>query len=756
MRNAPRLAASLAAILLYGVASLLTGCGGDGPGDVESSSVAAGPQGVFIRATVIDESGAPLAGAAVTLSGSAGERLTDANGNILLNVAPGDYVLTITSGSATAVSIPVATGSAGSIELGRIQLASAASGIASGPLVGLGSSNFDCGGYQQRQCTIFDWAYYHGGFGASPCDRGLQCENDISAGKICAFGTGVCGNSTRMDWKGTASRVRHGWANGALAEQRKIARFEMINWTAIIGAHNAFNNAADGYVLPTQGYSMTDQLLMGARALLLDVHHVCGLTCEIRLSHAMYETVLGSEVQIGASPFDRHFGFGLMEIRQWLERNPGEVIVLHMEEYLTDEYADAESRADYAWSFEHFLGPYLLRRSEREQLGRWPTLAEMRLMVPPRQVIVFGGANLPAKDYFFHGSPGEFTNPWAASLPKNFDPVACTVDGTTGDGTYHRFDLFDPGQRFVAIEESRYANGYVDSGVIAGDCSGLQWPFPVGVPCASASAIAACGNAEVLLDFVGDTGDDLVAIGDRFGRLVWSWKPEERGWEKDDHAAVLEAASGRWVAREAIENYVYACGRLREGNPSDWKDKRQLTEWRITQGRGPYAKGGLQCAREFGSEFVFSVPVNGPQNTALRDALAPTEAGVWLAYRDVKAASGEIYWDRDVPCVTGVVARPSEPWPPNHKMAIVQLAVVHRCVQAPLCRITRVTSDDPAATVEDWRVTADMTVELRAERGGSSRDGRTYSVDVECVVDEAGRLNWTAVDVLVPHDQGSN
>jgi hypothetical protein len=746
MSNVPRLAANLAAIFICGLAGLLAACGGDGPGDLDSSGATARPQAVSIRATVIDERGAPVSGAAVTLSGSAEQGYTDANGNILLNVAPGDYVLTITSGGATAVSIPVAAADAAAVELGRIQLASAASGVASGPLVGLGSSNFDCGGSGQRTCTAFvDWEFYHGGLSPPKyCDRGLQCEAGLF--DVCALGTGKCGNFTRVNFGGRALQVRQGWAYGALVEQRKIARFEPLNWTAIIGAHNAFNTSADGYAIPNHLYSMTDQLQMGARALMLDVHHVCAVappTCEIRLSHAEY---MGMGIHLGASPSDRHFGFGLMEIRQWLERNPGEVVLLHMEERLKDisDNDDPESRADYAWSFEHFLGPYLLRKNEKEKLGgRWPTLAEMRSMVPPRQVIAFGSA-LPEKDYLFHGRPGEFTTPFGASAPTHFHPAACTVEG----GSF-RFELANPGQTFVGIEEGRYANGYAQAGVIAEDCSGL--PFP----CARAAAIAACGNAEVLLDFMGDTGDALVPIGDRMGGLVWSWKRDERGWQKDGYAALLEVASGRWVPREPTENHAYACGHWREGEPlTEWKDTGQLTEWRITQGQGPYAKGGMQCAREFGSDFVFSVPVNGPQNKALANAFAGTDAGVWLAYRDVKSAPGEIYWDRDVPCVTGVIALPSEPWPPNHKMASVQLAVSHRCVKAPLCQITGVMSTDPAATPDDWRVTGAMTVELRAERSGTSRDGRTYSVDVECVVDDEGRLNWTGVDVLVPHDQG--
>ena len=46
-----------------------------------------------------------------------------------------------------------------------------------------------------------------------------------------------------------------------------------------------------------------------------------------------------------------------------------------------------------------------------------------------------------------------------------------------------------------------------------------------------------------------------------------------------------------------------------------------------------------------------------------------------------------------------------------------------------------------------------LAVELRAERSGKNRDGRIYSIDLECVVDESGRMNHTGVDVPVLHDR---
>lgn len=713
--------------------ALVAGCGGGGRSAADTTRGAAIVETSAVRGTLIDTAGKPVANAVVAVDDATTN--TDAGGNFMLDLEPGEHSFTIAardlSTGPTAFVVPQGP----SAELGSLRLAPTDGGATLAAQVMLGNSNFDCGGYQQHNCTVIEWEYLRGGFGlAQSCDRGLQCGSDL---KFCAIGEGVCRNDTR--WQSKAEQVRQGWAAQALAEQRKIARHEPINWTATIAAHNAFNNFADGYVLkPNQRHSMTDQLQMGARGLMLDVHHVCGVTCEIRLSHA---EVKGG-IHLGASPGDRHFGFALQEIRQWLDRNPGEVILLHMEERLEN---DPESKADYAWAFEHFLGPYLLRVSEKPD-GRWPTAAEMA--AKDRRVIAFGDT-LSDKDYFFQG----FTSPWSVARPKYFDPAACAIDNGT-----ERYALGDPGQTFVKIEESRYVidiagwtpfDGYTGSGVIAENCAGSAYP------CAAAAAIAACGNAEVALDFVGDdTVDTMVPIGDRMGSLVWSWTRDERGWEQDGQAAVLDGASGRWLAREPSENHRYACGRLREGDPSAWHDAGQASDWKVTQSSGPFAKGGLHCALEFGAGYVFSLPVNGAQNSQLAQAMAGGGAdAVWLAYRDIKPAAGDVHWDRDVPCVEAAAPTPGTLWPPNHKMAIVTLEVKHHCAAPPACSITGVSSDDPTATAADWRVTSALGVELRAERPGASKAGRRYAIELQCQAGEAGTTHWTGAEVVVPHDQ---
>jgi hypothetical protein len=116
--------------------------------------------------------------------------------------------------------------------------------------------------------------------------------------------------------------------------------------------------------------------------------------------------------------------------------------------------------------------------------------------------------------------------------------------------------------------------------------------------------------------------------------------------------------------------------------------------------------------------------------------------------------------DSKPPVIHKLVARPSSLWPPNHKMVHVGVAaaVYDVCDASPRCRIDAVASSDPVTgkgdnTRPDWRVTGDLSLELRAERAGGG-SGRLYTITVECT-DASGNATAGTVSVRVPHDQGA-
>jgi hypothetical protein len=71
------------------------------------------------------------------------------------------------------------------------------------------------------------------------------------------------------------------------------------------------------------------------------------------------------------------------------------------------------------------------------------------------------------------------------------------------------------------------------------------------------------------------------------------------------------------------------------------------------------------------------------------------------------------------------------------------------------CQIVNVDSNEPidglgdGDTAPDWLITADLSVNLRAERSGRGT-GRTYSVTVQCT-DDSGNTDTEVVSVIVPH-----
>jgi hypothetical protein len=115
--------------------------------------------------------------------------------------------------------------------------------------------------------------------------------------------------------------------------------------------------------------------------------------------------------------------------------------------------------------------------------------------------------------------------------------------------------------------------------------------------------------------------------------------------------------------------------------------------------------------------------------------------------------------DQTPPSVGSVTATPNLLWPPNHKMVPVTLAVsaADNCDPKPACKIISVSSNEPenglgdGDTAPDWKITGDLTVNLRAERSGKG-SGRVYTITTTCT--DASQNSTNGVNIVtVPHDQ---
>ena len=123
------------------------------------------------------------------------------------------------------------------------------------------------------------------------------------------------------------------------------------------------------------------------------------------------------------------------------------------------------------------------------------------------------------------------------------------------------------------------------------------------------------------------------------------------------------------------------------------------------------------------------------------------------------AGAAYIFTSRQIPNVPKLVASPKVLFPPNHKLVPVTI-VEQNDGNFVSCRIVSVTSNEPATVKNngkpeaDFIITGDLTLLLRAERSGQARQGRIYTVTVECL-DALGNTVQSKVTVSVPHSSNS-
>lgn len=117
-----------------------------------------------------------------------------------------------------------------------------------------------------------------------------------------------------------------------------------------------------------------------------------------------------------------------------------------------------------------------------------------------------------------------------------------------------------------------------------------------------------------------------------------------------------------------------------------------------------------------------------------------------------------IVHDCESPVIQSVIASPSSLWPPNHKMQPVSLRVSASDNCGPVhSRILSVSAGALSqGSGSDWKITGDLTVDLRAERPGGGQ--RVYTITVESA-DDSGNKSIATAHVSVapePHPNSSS
>ena len=154
-------------------------------------------------------------------------------------------------------------------------------------------------------------------------------------------------------------------------------------------------------------------------------------------------------------------------------------------------------------------------------------------------------------------------------------------------------------------------------------------------------------------------------------------------------------------------------------------------------------------------EAAITITVSGPVGTSW-DFSASWD-GVLVSSSD----NGTIeVVDTTPPEITSLSVSPDTLWAPNHKLVdvVVSVSATDACDPNPVCTLSSITSNQDlngtgdGNTDEDYRITGDLTAQVRAERAGGHGE-RVYTLTVECV-DASGNSATASVTVTVPANQG--
>lgn len=437
---------------------------------------------------------------------------------------------------------------------------------------------WDCGGEGEEACgadTRFFWEN-----GSSGCDRGLTLQS------------GTCEDDTR--YQSAATSFQSTWTHWALLNQTTDLVLDVpIGEYTMVGAHNAFNNVADGYFFePNQTYSITDMLRAGIRVIDLDIH--AGTNGAEAVTGTRPELCHGTDLHGGCVVGDRLFDSALKEIKKWLVDNPDQTIVILLEDYIDRDPDEVEFGIELQFGGDPSIGVYRTTNA-----GGPPTRAQML-----KHGRVFIAAQNDSYGTVVWQKTGD-RQIWkrAGGQPINgFSPYPTC---NTGDGP------------FLPLPQESYLVSEINGDRI----DGFLGPADL-VEAADLREVSKCGIDIINIDDILDA--DEADNGERLKGAIWSWTEGDRGHLGD--AALMVGSTGRWRSANPADHHPYAC---RMGGAGLYGALK------ITTASGPWADGWDACQAEYGATATFMVPVNGWLNHQLN--LKNLPADVWLNYNDIRS-----------------------------------------------------------------------------------------------------------------------
>lgn len=386
------------------------------------------------------------------------------------------------------------------------------------------------------------------------------------------------------------SDYKASWAHQALQHQGDIDLAAPLGRACFLTTHNSYNAGVysqnGSYIDPNQQISIYDQLEIGIRAIELDVHHTFSssgfwpwewtFTQELKLSHANGDT--------GTHPNDRFFTQGLQEVKNWLNSNPNEVLIIYIEDHMEGHYDKAISEMN------GIIGNLVFKPNGCRSLPM--DLSKADVLASGKQILLVGGncATTNWSNYVFNG---HFS---ATESLENFTPYpVCTA-----------------GSRDTDYIQNHLVRIYEDSTVLS---SMFGDPGPP-ITATDAAEMAECGIGAIGLD-------QVVPFDSRLQAQIWSWGENEPNNAGGEDCAV-QRGDGRFNDLPCSLYRRVAC------------QDPVSREWTITDGSYTWVEAASACSDEFPGEGLdFGVPVNGYENAELRDLKTDMVVdSVWLNYSD--------------------------------------------------------------------------------------------------------------------------
>ncbi len=401
----------------------------------------------------------------------------------------------------------------------------------------------------------------------------------------------------------------NGWTARALGLQRQLDDATPLHNALFPHTHNSFNNTTANFPQTLSGsdsnqkYTIRDQLRMGIRAIEVDIHWMPGPEGTPATAGREPMVCHGNANHAGCTA-ERTLTAVLAEIKGWLDANPGETILLYLEEHLDEAIDDTSVSFDTtAGVIEAGIGGMIYRpaahgascndNSTISNPTAWINLTRAQIRAAGKRLMIFTG------------SCGVGTA-WPALVHNKRD--AHYVE--SGESSYEGYAY--PGCRVPAdgsYPASDYANKltrfYEDSTLVA-VATDPTAPPRTGVTVNALREMVRCDVNLPGLDQV--TPDDP-----RLPSYVWSWA----GGEPDVNPAktcALHRADGRFVAADCSHASAYAC----VDDAGAWSIGMATGAWSAAQ-----CPGGAH----------FAVPRNGNDNEHLKEAKASAGVSeVWLNY----------------------------------------------------------------------------------------------------------------------------